>query len=207
MPENQRVIVYIDGYNLYFGLDYVYGGRYKWLDLQALSESFLKPDMTLVTVKYFTTKTTITPDANKRQAIYLKALDTYCNKLEFYYGKFFSKKNKCGKCGYKRVTPKEKMTDVNIACHILNDAHFDFYDCCYIVSGDSDLLPLVEMVKENYPDKHIIVAHPPERKSDALCDMANGSFAIGKHKLKRSQLPNKITIANGKELIKPIEWQ
>ena len=38
MTGSQRVVVYIDGYNLYYGLRDAYSGRYKWLDLQSFSE-------------------------------------------------------------------------------------------------------------------------------------------------------------------------
>jgi len=37
-----RVTVYIDGFNLYFGLRDQYGRKYLWLDLQALAESLLR---------------------------------------------------------------------------------------------------------------------------------------------------------------------
>ena len=38
-----RVVAYVDGFNLYFGLKAVYGRRYHWLDLQALVRSLLRP--------------------------------------------------------------------------------------------------------------------------------------------------------------------
>ena len=52
--QKQRVIVYIDGYNLYYGMRADFGNRYMWLDLQAFSESLLQPYAELVAVKYFT---------------------------------------------------------------------------------------------------------------------------------------------------------
>lgn len=141
MTVKQRVIVYIDGYNLYYGLRSAYGIRYKWLDLQAFSESLLRPDMTLVAVKYFTAITKNTAGSRQRQEIYLKALQTHCDKLEIHYGRFLSKPQKCRKCGERYISFEEKKTDVNVACQILNDAHLDYFDCCYIVSGDSIWYP------------------------------------------------------------------
>lgn len=90
--RKQRVIVYIDGYNLYYGLCAVFGERHKWLDLQALSESFLKPGMELVRVKYFTAITKSTSGSKQRQEVYLKALQAHCDKLRIYYGRFLSKR-------------------------------------------------------------------------------------------------------------------
>lgn len=205
-PRKQRVIVYIDGYNLYYGMRSVFGERYKWLDLQALSESFLKPGMELITVKYFTAITKKTTGSKQRQEVYLKALKAHCDKLEFYYGRFLSKNKTCRNCGVTHPSFEEKKTDVNIACQILNDTHADSYDCCYIVSGDSDLVPPLQIIKENHPDKHTIVAHPPRRKSTELCQIANGWFAINKGKIRSNQLPEKVVTQHGNELTRPAEW-
>jgi len=40
-----RVITYIDGFNLYFGLKSQGWERFLWLDVQALSRNLLKPDL------------------------------------------------------------------------------------------------------------------------------------------------------------------
>ena len=42
-----RVISYVDGFNLHFGLRHKGWRRYYWLDLVALSQELLKPDQTL----------------------------------------------------------------------------------------------------------------------------------------------------------------
>ena len=78
----QRVIVYIDGYNLYYGQREEYGDSYNWLDLQALATSFLKPDMELISVKYFTATRGGETGSKRRQQIYLKALQEHCDKLD-----------------------------------------------------------------------------------------------------------------------------
>ena len=204
--EKQRVIVYIDGYNLYYGQREAFGSRYKWLDLQRLSESFLQPSMVLVAVKYFTAITKSTTDSRQRQEIYLEALKAHCDKINIFYGHFLSTTKRCRNCGAEHRAFEEKKTDVNIACEILNDAHFDRYDCCYLVSGDSDLVPPLKIVKEDYPDKHTIVAHPPRRKSAELCKIADGCFAIGKQKFKHNQLPHRVTSTRGGELARPTQW-
>ena len=210
MGGNQRAIVYIDGYNLYHGLRSAYGTRYKWLDVQALSESLLQPGMQLIAVKYFTaiTKNTTRPRQRSRlrQELYLRALQAHCDKLEIHYGWFMSKFQQCRKCGEQYASFEEKKTDVNIACQILNDTHLDRYDCGFIVSGDSDLVPPIEIVKRNHPDKRTIVAYPPHRKSKELCKSADGWFAISRQKLKNSQLPKKVITSQGRELCRPAGW-
>jgi hypothetical protein len=49
-----RVVAYVDGFNLYFGLKNGYGRRYHWLGLQALATSLLQPGQELREVQYFT---------------------------------------------------------------------------------------------------------------------------------------------------------
>jgi uncharacterized LabA/DUF88 family protein len=201
-----KTIVYIDGYNLYYGLRTAYKGKYKWLDLQLLADSFLQENMELVKVKYFTAVTKSNDQTSKRQDIFLKALAAHCDKLEIIYGKFLSKRKQCRECGDKYTYYEEKKTDVNIACQILHDAHLHSYDCCYIVSGDSDLVPPVKIIKQSFPKKKIIIANPPNRKSDELCKAADGFFAISKQKIKTSQLPHSVQNKTGSKLIKPKSW-
>ena len=52
----ERVTVYIDGFNLYYGLRAKNWQRYYWLDVRRLSEHLLRPNQLLVGVHYFTTK-------------------------------------------------------------------------------------------------------------------------------------------------------
>ena len=68
--QNQRVIVYVDGFNFYYGLKY--SPRWKkfyWLDMVALFEKFLKPNQELIAVKYFSARPD-EPGKNARQSFY-----------------------------------------------------------------------------------------------------------------------------------------
>ena len=51
---SNRTIVYIDGFNLYHALDDLREPALKWVNLWSLSEKLLRPDDSLVAVKYFT---------------------------------------------------------------------------------------------------------------------------------------------------------
>ena len=73
----KRVIAYIDGYNLYYGL--LKGTPYKWLDLVSFVKWFLRPDQEIVGIKYFTAPIKTYPhdgDAVDRQKVYLQALSS-----------------------------------------------------------------------------------------------------------------------------------
>jgi uncharacterized LabA/DUF88 family protein len=202
----KRVMVYIDGYNLYYGLRERYNSKYKWLDLQLLAESFISSDMELSGVKYFTAITKNNSNTQKRQAIYLKALETNCNKIEIIKGRFLSKIKRCRACRATYQTFEEKKTDVNIACHIVNDAYQELYDVIYIVSGDSDLVPPVEILKIHHPNIKTIIVNPPKRKSSELCNTAGSWFTIGKQKLQLSQLPDELHTKSGAILHCPSQW-
>ena len=207
--QKQRVIVYIDGFNLYYGMRAAFGNKYMWLDLQAFSASLLQPQAELVAVKYFTalTRSTGSPtSSHQRQDIYLKALWAHCDKLQIFYGQFLSKPSRCSSCHAEQISFEEKKTDVNIACEIISDAYLDRYDLCYLVSGDSDLVPPVEMIKQPNLNKYAIVAHPPKRRSHELCSVANGWFAVGRAKFARNQLPETIYRAQKSELTRPTKW-
>ena len=56
------VVNCIDGFNLYFGLQSQGWERFLWLDVQALSRNLLKPDLTLVRTKYFTSRVALHSD-------------------------------------------------------------------------------------------------------------------------------------------------
>lgn len=68
----KRVIVYIDGFNLYFGLKSKGWKRYYWLNLQKLAINLLRNDQQLVGTKYFTSRVSFPPDKNKRSRYLLK---------------------------------------------------------------------------------------------------------------------------------------
>ena len=54
-PKMKQVIAFIDGFNLYHTILKVDDGRYRWLDVKGLCQSFLKKDTeVLATVYYFT---------------------------------------------------------------------------------------------------------------------------------------------------------
>lgn len=53
----QKVIVYVDGFNFYYGLKKNHKWRrFYWLDVVKFFELFMKPDQELVRVKYFSAK-------------------------------------------------------------------------------------------------------------------------------------------------------
>ena len=50
----ERVIVYVDGFNLYYGLRAKGWRRYHWLDVRLLAQNLLRSSQSLAMVRYFT---------------------------------------------------------------------------------------------------------------------------------------------------------
>lgn len=204
----KKSCVYVDGFNLYYGLKDKGWRQYYWLDIENLARSFIHPDKeTLGQVKYFTAEVRQDLGEENRQHTFLNALTAHCPKLIVYYGRFLVKKRQCYECGYQHTFYEEKKTDVNIASHILMDAFHQKYDRIYIVSGDSDLVPAVEMVKELNACPTIVIANPPKRKSDELCSVADAWFSISEKKFQLSQLPEMVRSKKGAKLARPPEWR
>lgn len=201
----QRVIVYIDGFNLYNGLKELRGHRYLWLDLQALALALLKPDQVLAGIRYFTARVRNEPDAEQRQATYLSALATQ-PMVEIVEGRFQEKRRTCRQCRARWRTYEEKETDVSIAVALVEDAAIDAYDIALVVSADSDLCPGVRAVKRLRPDKRIVAVFPPKRRSDDLRATAHAAFTLGEANLRRSLLPEQVT-AGQRVFTRPVKWR
>jgi uncharacterized LabA/DUF88 family protein len=202
-----NVICYIDGFNLYHGLRSKGWRKYYWLDLWALAERFLLSGQTLSEVVYCTAKVKKDPDALKRQMTFIDALKAYRPNLKVEYGHYLAKEMNCFKCGNKYTRHEEKMTDVNIACHLLTDAMDGRFDVALLMSGDSDLVPPVRIIRQRWPGKRVIAIFPPARKSDALRRIAHGQKWIAESDLRNCQLPESVSVALGRSVVRPEKWR
>ncbi len=181
LTKKERVVVYIDGFNLYFGMLDAGFENCKWLNLKLLIENLLQHNQELIDIKYFTSRVSNNPEKQKRQTTYLEALENIGVKI--YYGNYQSDKIECRRCSNVWATYNEKMTDVNIATQILIDAYQDKFDMAMLISGDSDLVPPIKAVHELFKSKRVFVAFPPKRHNSSVALNAKGSITIGRKKL------------------------
>ena len=112
----RRVIAYIDGHNLYYGLRAKYGRRYHWLNVEALAESMLAPGHALVRVRYFTARVRNQPASARRQATYLTALASHCGRLHIVEGRFQERLERCnGRAAWSgRPTTRRRRTSTSL---------------------------------------------------------------------------------------------
>ena len=204
MP-NERVTVYIDGYNLYYGLKAAGLRTSRWLDLVELSRSLLLPRQELSLVRYFTTRVRNDPGASQRQARYIDALEAR-GRISLDYGHFLSKSVTCNSCGNTWPKNEEKKTDVNIAVRLLEDAFDDAFDVAIVMSGDSDLAPPIESVRRRLGHKRVIVVFPPERYSAELARVATGSIRLTAAVIRSNLLPATVHTRTGFALQAPAGW-
>jgi len=202
----ERVITYIDGFNLYFGLRSKKWQRYYWLNLSLLAKNLLKPYQTYVSAKYFTSRIVQPLGKHQRQLVYLEALETLPDFLIF-FGKYQHNPHTCPSCGYVETIPSEKMTDVNIAVELLADAYQDRFDTALLISADSDLSAPIEKVRQLFPKKKVVSAFPPDRSSKELMRVSSAYFTIGRTVLADSQFDEQVTSKSGYPLIRPGTWK
>lgn len=203
-----QVAVYIDGFNLFYGMRSKGWKQFYWLDVHKLAENLLRPSQQLSVVRYFTAP--ILPDSSdpgkdKRQETYLDALSTIYT-LDIQKGYYISKRHTCQNCGTPKTTYEEKTTDVNIAVAMLTDAYANLYDTAVLVSADGDLVRPVETILTNFRNKRVVVAFPPDRNSNNLRKNASASINIWERTIAKSQLPNQVVGRGGHVLHRPSDW-
>ena len=173
----------------------------------------LRPDDEIRTIHYFTAEIRGSHRAN--QEAYLRALATL-SKVSIVLGRYKLKTITCNvpDCtfrGSKRFhVPEEKRTDINIALTMARDAWEDTCDCLVLVSGDSDLVPAIAMVKEIAPAKRVIVYVPArdERRGAAveLRGAADKARVLPNLPIRRAQFPPEIPDGIGGVIRKPTGW-
>ena len=104
----------------------------------------------------------------------------------------------------KASKPEEKRTDVNIACHLLNDAWKDLFDVAIIMSNDSDLVEPIKMVIQER-NKRVYVISPQigRRIVRDLITCATDARHMHPSMLQGCLLPDNIP---GTNIRRPREW-
>ncbi|MBX6364888.1 MAG: NYN domain-containing protein, partial [Gemmatimonadetes bacterium] len=106
------------------------------------------------------------------------------------------------------VRTEEKGSDVNIATHLLHDAHRGAMECAVLITNDSDLLEPVRIVRQEiglpvgilFP-----VANAGRKPSAELLQQASFVRQIRSSLLRQCQLPNPVPSPTG-AIFKPAGW-
>jgi len=162
--NKERAIVFIDGNNLYKGLRECYA--IERLDLEPFCKHIIQ-DRELVAIYY--------ADAN---FIRERGSDNY-DRQQAYFSYIRKIKGLTFRRGYfntRTSPPTEKMADVYIATDIVDLCYKDQFDYAYLVSGDSDLAPAIDIAVRQ--GKRIINVYfeNATRNSYALRNHCQGLF-------------------------------
>jgi uncharacterized LabA/DUF88 family protein len=203
-----NVTVFVDGFNLYHSIAnkrFPSLGKYKWLDVSKLINKFIPLDRHNVKILYFTSLTEWSVTKMNRHKLFIRALES--TGIETIYGKFKLVDRDCmADCKKTYQTYAEKRTDSNIAVNLLYRAEKE-YEQAIIVSGDSDLIPAVEMVNKIYEKKKKIgLIIPINREADELSAYCFWKRQITQKQLAESQFPNVLKISETETITRPREW-
>lgn len=202
----KKVIVYVDGYNFYYGLKECNWKKYYWLDIVNFFQMFMGSNQDLIKVKYFSASPS-NPGKKSRQTTFFSA-NKQNSRFELILGNFFEKDVYCNHCFEAFKIPEEKKTDVNIATHMISDCIYEYCDVTILVSGDSDLTPPVHFIKKHNPSHTVNVFFPPRRLGSHLRNISDNSLNLENYKSRFSQsiLPDQVETKDGIIFSKPSLW-
>lgn len=206
-----RTNVYVDGFNLYYGA--LRNTPHRWVNLHLLCQLLL-PTNTIQEIKYFTALVAARPnDPNQpvRQQLYLRALATLPT-VSVHLGHFLTHEVTMPLAmapgqpqQYVRVVKtEEKGSDVNLATHLLHDAHLNRFDIAVVISNDSDLLAPIKIVRQQL-GKQVGVLNPQKRPSRAILPHIDFIKQIRAGVLGAAQFANTLADQHG-QFTKPPAW-
>ncbi len=223
-----RTIVYVDGFNFYYGC--LKSTSFKWLDLYKLFNEQLihtvVPESELLAVKFFTADikanfSRLGKISETAQRIYHNALIASLGNTEIIKGYYSTERSKPPL--YKHPPDKnntvevwkleEKQTDVKMALSIYHDVVSNACDQIVICTNDTDLVPVLELIKKHYSNIQIGAVIPTTKKSGrsanrSIIELAHWSRKyITDAELASCQLPNVILKPNRRGVYKkPDHW-
>lgn len=222
MAEKLVARAYIDGFNLWYGA--LRKTPERWLDISAWCQSLL-PQCDMQRVFYCTARVSSRPDdpdSHVRQDAYIRALRTL-DGVEVLEGTFKVAPTRmwrvpsstCRCCASippgcqccrantaEVIKTEEKGSDVNLAVHLVADAHRNFFDTALVVSNDSDIQPAVDLVRET--GKKVIVADPRNSRYPSL--LGDERRRLRRPALVACQLPVAVTDRDGRVITRPTSW-
>lgn len=207
-----RTTIYVDGFNFYYRA--LKGTPHKWLNLDTLFHLLLRPPHAITAIKYFTARVSARPNdpgQPVRQDMYLRALRTVPT-ISIIFGTFLTNTIRMrlahppvGSSPYVEVVKtEEKGSDVNLATHLVHDAHKGFFDTAVVVTNDSDLCEPIRIVRDEL-GLPVGILYPDKSLSRQLQRYASFVRPIRQGVLAQSQFPDELTDNVG-TFHKPTSW-
>ena len=211
----QRVIAYIDGFNLFYSS--LKGTKNKWLDLVSLCEALVNSNQELIAVKYFSAQIGsyhTKPEKALRQKIYLEALQI-SPKIEIRLGYFSVHKTKMPLAEdfdkgilslVEVIRTEEKGTDVNLAVQMAVDAVQDKFDYAMLFSNDSDMSYSIQIAVKDCKKKVGLYIARDAISYKVLKENTCYIRRLTQTLLASHQFPDEIKTKTGRVIKKPKDW-
>ncbi len=216
-----KTIIYIDGYNLYYGL--LRRSPHKWLDLYTLFQSHVLQDVDVLEVRYYTApvlaRMSDDTESPQRQRTYLQALRKHApSKVTIIEGKMIAATPFSRLVHPIAEAPniqkvqvysfEEKQSDVNMAVDMVVSALTNACEQIVVCSNDSDLKAAFANIKQHSPHIKLGLVAPVKGEgaraiSQDLSQLADWAKALSPVHLAKAQLPEKIY---GTAIRKPNTW-
>ncbi len=182
----------------------------KWLDIKSMLHSYMgaiDKSAKFHHIYYFTALRAHVqlekPNSIERHKRYIAALEQ--SGIKTIYGGFKPKQIKCKECNLPFTTYEEKKTDVAIGSKIIELATNNESEIVAIVSGDTDLIPAIQLAKQINKSLIVVVLFPYKRTNDELKEYADITFSIRPSKYSNSQFKGVVKTPNG-DLARPSNW-
>lgn len=217
---SMKTIVYVDGFNLYYGL--LRRSPYKWLDLFTLFQNHvLSSDVEVMEVRYYTApliaRLCDDPESPRRQRKYLQAL----RKMPPQKVSIVEGASVLSKSYLRLVDPApdeerlvlvykltEKKSDVKLASDLICDAFLGHCRQAVICTNDRDFAPAMAAVRQHCPDVQLGLVVPipgsdHRRAGRDLVEQAHWFKLLSSVHLANAQLPAKIPNTS---IYQPLSW-
>jgi len=231
-------MIYIDGYNLYYGClkdtPYKWLDIFSLFEKHILPSILVEKDghpaklqLLSPAIKFFTAKilekAAKAPDSVSSQAKYHTALrklfDRRIEIIEGYYS-LIESKAKIVDAEIPKKWPRncqdilvwkleEKQSDVNLALHAYHDAITGAVDHVVVVTNDTDIAPVLEMIRSNTAVRIGVVIPTKDHERVPNTELTAHAHWVRSHitetEFAASQLPR--VIPEGKKpTVKPVSW-
>jgi uncharacterized LabA/DUF88 family protein len=215
-----RTIVYVDGYNLYYGL--LRRSSHKWLDLFSLfQDHVLDQNAEVMEVRYYTApvlgKLCDDPGSVQRQRAYLQALRKMPpRKVSIIEGKLESSMpylrlvnpDPTGPATAQVYKLSEKKTDVSMAADMIAGAFTGAYEQAVLCTNDTDLAPALACIRQHNLNVRLALVAPvlgSDRKiARELVQHVHWAKRLSSVHVANAQLPLKIPHTS---IHQPEQWK
>jgi hypothetical protein len=192
----RRAAMYVDGFNLYHAIDEMDRSYLKWLDLKQLARVIAPRSEVIRKVVWCTAFRPQGRGKIQRQQLYYEALKA--RGVTCLVGHFVTHADGCNACGHTWTVSTEKQSDVNLALAILDDAHENKFDICYLVTTDGDHAATARFLKERFPEKKLVIVAPPGRRQNkTLLEWADAQVSLEYDHLYSALLPAVVNSPDG----------